>query len=56
MQREQELILPKPLKVAYAENAPFVIDCAVDCNELVLPMLPPGGSIDDMITEIKEEN
>ncbi len=43
-------------KTAYAENAPFVIDCAVDCNEFVLPMLPPGGSIDDMITEIKEEN
>ena len=43
-------------KAAYAENAPFVIDCAVDCNEFVLPMLPPGGSIDDMITEIKEEN
>lgn len=43
-------------KAAYAENAPFVIDCAVDCNEFVLPMLPPGGSIDDMITEIKEGN
>lgn len=43
-------------KAAYAENAPVVIDCAVDCNEFVLPMLPPGGSIDDMITEIKEEN
>lgn len=43
-------------KAAYAENAPFVIDRAVDCNEFVLPMLPPGGSIDDMITEIKEEN
>lgn len=43
-------------KATYAENAPFVIDCAVDCNEFVLPMLPPGGSIDDMITEIKEEN
>lgn len=28
----------------------YVIDCAVDCDEFVLPMLPPGGSIDDIIT------
>ncbi len=38
---------------AFAYNGPFVIDCAVDCDEFVLPMLPPGGSIDDIITEIK---
>ncbi len=41
-------------KAAYASNSPVVIDCAVDCNEFVLPMLPPGGSIDDIITELKE--
>ena len=34
-------------------NTPFVIDCAVDSDEYVLPMLPQGGSINDMITEIK---
>ena len=38
---------------AFSYNGPFLIDCAVDCNEFVLPMLPPGGSIDDIITEIK---
>lgn len=38
---------------AFAHNGPFLIDCAVDCNEFVLPMLPPGGSIEDIITEIK---
>lgn len=38
---------------AFAENRPYLIDCAVDCNEFVLPMLPPGGSIEDIITEIK---
>lgn len=38
---------------AFAYNGTYVIDCAVDCNEFVLPMLPPGGSIDDIITEIK---
>ena len=34
-------------------NTPFIIDCAVDSDELVLPMLPPNGSVDDIITEIK---
>jgi len=38
---------------AFSDGGTFVIDCAVDCNEFVLPMLPPGGSIDNIITEIK---
>lgn len=45
--------LEKVAEEAFAYNGTFVIDCAVDCNEFVLPMLPPGGSIDDIITEIK---
>ena len=45
--------LEKAAAEAFAENRPYLIDCAVDCNEFVLPMLPPGGSIDDIITEIK---
>ena len=38
---------------AFSGSVTFVIDCAVDCNELVLPMLPPGGSIDNIITDVK---
>lgn len=45
--------LEKAAAEAFAHNGPFLIDCAVDCNEFVLPMLPPGGSIEDIITEIK---
>lgn len=45
--------LEKTAEEAFAYNGTFVIDCAVDCDEFVLPMLPPGGSIDDIITEIK---
>jgi len=41
------------LTAAITENGTFVIDCVIDCNEFVLPMLPPGGSIDNIITEIK---
>ena len=40
---------------AYAIGSPVVIECAVSADEFVLPMLPPGGSVDDIITELKEE-
>lgn len=49
---ELEEVFPK----AFNENTPVVIDCAVDCDEFVLPMLPPGGSIDDMITYVGGDN
>lgn len=45
--------LEKAASEAFAYNGVYLIDCAVDCNEFVLPMLPPGGSIEDIITEIK---
>ncbi len=45
--------LEKAASEAFAYNDVYLIDCAVDCNEFVLPMLPPGGSIEDIITEIK---
>jgi acetolactate synthase-1/2/3 large subunit len=44
--------LKRAAEDAFASGGPAVIDCLVDCNEFVLPMLPPGGSIDDIITEI----
>ncbi|MGN0767769.1 MAG: biosynthetic-type acetolactate synthase large subunit [Christensenellales bacterium] len=39
---------------AMKHDGPYVIDTIIDMDELVLPMLPPGGSIDDIITS-KEE-
>lgn len=45
--------LRKAVQESFAYNGTYIIDCAVDCDEFVLPMLPPGGSIDDIITEIK---
>lgn len=48
----------KGLKVAldkaFAVDGVYVIDCAIDKDELVLPMLPPGGSMDDMIVKVGE--
>ena len=41
-------------KKALAANAPVVIDTLIDKDEFVLPMLPPGGSIDDIIVKIEK--
>ena len=38
---------------AFGSKSQFVIDCAVDCDELVLPILPTGGTADDIITAVK---
>ncbi len=43
------------LKKAFEYNGPYVIDCAIDKDEFVLPMLPPGGSMDDIITRLEVE-
>lgn len=45
--------LEKAAEEAFSCGGTYVIDCLIDCNEFVLPMLPPGGSIEDIITEIK---
>ncbi len=43
--------LDKALSNAFAYNGPYVIDCHIDKDEFVLPMLPPGGSMDDIIVK-----
>lgn len=37
-------------------DGPYLIDTIIDKDELVLPMLPPGGSIDDIIMSVKQED
>ena len=39
------------LQRAFAAEGPYLIDCAIDKDEFVLPMLPPGGSMDDIIVK-----
>lgn len=39
---------------AFREKGPVLVDCYIDKDEFVLPMLPPGGSFEDIIT-IKED-
>ncbi len=40
------------LQKAFAYNGVYVVDCAIDKDEFVLPMLPPGGSMDDIIVKV----
>jgi acetolactate synthase-1/2/3 large subunit len=44
--------LEKALEEAFNCDGPYLIDCAIDKDEFVLPMLPPGGSMDDIIVKI----
>ena len=44
--------LEAALTKAFACDGPYLIDCAIDKDEFVLPMLPPGGSMDDIIVRI----
>ena len=44
--------LDAALQKAFSCDGPYLIDCAIDKDEFVLPMLPPGGSMDDIITRI----
>ncbi len=39
------------MKEAFATDGPVVIDCKIDKDEFVLPMIPPGGSMDDLIAQ-----
>ena len=43
--------LDSALEKAFSVNAPFIVNCLIDKDEFVLPMLPPGGSMDDIITK-----
>ena len=44
--------LEEALAKAFACDGPYLIDCAIDKDEFVLPMLPPGGSMDDIIVRL----
>ena len=47
--------LDNALKKAFEAKGVYVIDCKIDKDEFVLPMLPPNGSMDDIITKLEVE-
>lgn len=44
--------LDDALRKAFDCDGPFIVECMIDKDEFVLPMLPPGGSMDDIITKV----
>lgn len=40
---------------AFAARGPYLIDCAIEKDEFVLPMLPPGGSVEEIITKAGDQ-
>ena len=42
----------RALEEALKSGKPTVIDARIDKDEMVLPMLPPGGAISDIITKV----
>jgi acetolactate synthase-1/2/3 large subunit len=44
--------LEAALTKADTARGPYLIDCAIDADELVLPMLSPGGTLGDIIVKV----
>ena len=49
---ETQVEFKKAFEAALASGKVSVIDVAIDKDEMVLPMLPPGGAISDIITKV----
>ena len=49
---ETEVEFKRAFESALKAGKPVVIDVRIDKDELVLPMLPPGGAISDIITKV----
>ncbi|MFW5790525.1 MAG: biosynthetic-type acetolactate synthase large subunit [Bacillota bacterium] len=51
----EESEIKPAIKRAIAENGPYLIDCIIEREENVFPMVPPGGSLYEMILEEESE-
>ncbi len=43
--------LQAALDAAFSQTEPVLIECLIDSDEKVFPIIPPGGSFDDMIVK-----
>ncbi|MCH5164841.1 MAG: biosynthetic-type acetolactate synthase large subunit [Clostridiales bacterium] len=46
--------VPSVIGAALSERGVTVIDCVMDSDEFVLPMIPPGKTVKDIITDLKD--
>lgn len=44
--------LDKALQRAFSCDGTYLVECIIDKDEFVLPMLPPGGSMDNIIVKV----
>ena len=44
--------LDKALERAFSCDGTYLVECIIDKDEFVLPMRPPGGSMDDIIVKV----
>jgi acetolactate synthase-1/2/3 large subunit len=49
---ETPIEFKRAFEAAFKSGKPTVIDVRIDKDEMVLPMLPPGGAISDIITKV----
>lgn len=49
---ETEDELRSAFEKAFASDGPVVVECMINKDEFVLPMMPPGGSLDQLITRV----
>ncbi len=47
--------LKTALDRGFEAKGPYLIDCAIEQDEFVLPMLPPGGTVDEIIVKAGDE-
>ncbi len=47
--------LNEALDRGFKAEGPYLIDCTISQDEFVLPMLPPGGSVDEIIVKAGDE-
>ncbi len=45
--------LDAALDAAFAAEGPVLLDCRIDRDEMVMPMIPPNGSISDILVNLK---
>lgn len=48
-----EASLDEALKKAFATDGPVLIECVIDRDEMVMPMIPPNGTITDILVNLK---
>ena len=49
MRADSDSTLDEALKAAFNYEGTTVIDCLINSDERVLPMIPPGGAVSDLI-------